>query len=367
VKIGAIIPAAGYSSRMGNFKPLMPLGGQTVLARCAGVFQAPGIDPVMVITGHRAAEVEAEAKRLGLACIHNPDFDRGMFSSVQTAVACLPELDGFFFLPVDIPLVRPATIRSLLAAFDGQNMVYPAFAGVSGHPPLIPAGLIPAILAHDGKGGLQALLESCPGRAVPVWDRGILLDADNPEDFTLLENRLARLEIGESAEALALATLIMPERGVAHGRAVAGVAVALGRALHRCGLALDLDLIHNAALLHDVAKNLPRHEIVGAEMLQELGLGRVAGIVAGHKDALPPESGLLTEKEIVYLADKLIRGSRRVSVLERFTEKLDLYASDAEACTAIRRRLGNALTLQSLVAQSVGEDIETVLDRELPP
>lgn len=364
MNVAAVILAAGYSSRIGGFKPLMELGGQSLIERCAGLFRRAGIDDIVLITGHRHQEVEAEAARLDLSCLHNPDYDSGMYSSVCTAAAHLTGIDGFFMLPVDIPLIRPATITALSAAFTGRAVVYPCFAGLRGHPPLIPAHLIPAILAHDGRGGLKFLLAQQEQQDIAVWDNGILMDADTPEDFAALSRRVARLSIGDQAEALALARLAMPENGVAHGLAVARIAGVLGQALNCHGYRLDLDLLHNAALLHDIGKGRPQHETWGAELLAGLGLDKLAEIVAVHRDARPPVPGRLSEKEVVCLADKLIRGTSRVSVQDRFAEKLEIYVQDPEACRAIRRRLDNALALQSLLEKVVGRSIEEILGAE---
>lgn len=341
----AVILAAGYSSRIGGFKPLMELGGQSLISRCAGLFRRAGIDNIVLVTGHRRQEVEVEAAKLGLTCIHNPDYDRGMYSSVCTAAAHLTTVNSFFVLPVDIPLIRPATITSLSAAFDGRAVVYPRFEGLRGHPPLIPAHLIPAILAHDGRGGLKSLLENQEHLDVAVWDKGILMDCDTPEDFAVLTRRTARLTIGEPVEALSLARLTMPEKGVAHGLTVARIAGVLGQALNSHGYRLDLDLLHNAALLHDIGKGRPQHEAWGAELLAGLGLEKLAEIVAAHRDARPPVSGRLTEKEVVCLADKLVRGTLRVSVQGRFAEKLENYAQEPEECRAIRSRLSTTRLL----------------------
>ena len=370
-KISAVILAAGFSSRMGDFKPLMDLAGQSVLARCVRNFRDAGVRDILVVTGHRAPEVQAEVEKLGVSSIHNARHELGMFSSVCVAVAGLfelshlPVLDAFFILPADVPLVRPATIAALTEAYEGC-IAYPCFMGERGHPPLIPASLIPEILGHDGQGGLKSLLETCPALDVPVWDRGILLDADTPHDFSTLVRRAGRLGIGEPEEALALARLSMPERGLSHGLAVARVAVRLGEELNRHGANLDRDLIHNAALLHDIGKGQPAHEARGGEMLAELGLSRLAPIVAIHRDVPPPASGVLTEKEVVCLADKLVRCDRRVGVEERFGEKLALYSLDAHACRAIRGRMNNALALRELVERCCGGDIEEILDGVLP-
>ena len=370
-RFGAVILAAGFSSRMGDFKPLMELAGQSVLARCVRNFREAGVLDIVVVTGHRAAKVQAEVEKLGVSSMHNARHELGMFSSVCVAVAGFFELsqlsglDAFFILPVDVPLVRPVTIRALIDAYDGR-IAYPCFEGERGHPPLIPASLIPEILGHDGQGGLKSLLETCPALDVHVWDRGILLDADTPDDFSALVRRAARLGVGERDEVLALARLSMPERGLAHGLAVARVALRLGEELKRHGGSLDSDLIHNAALLHDIGKGQPAHEARGGEMLAELGLSRLAPIVASHRDVPPPASGVLTEKEVVCLADKLVRCDRRVGVEERFGEKLALYSLDAHACRAIRGRMNNALALRELVERSCGRGIEEILEGVLP-
>lgn len=367
MKFGAVILAAGYSSRIGGFKPLMELGGHSLLARCVLLFRRANIADISVVSGHRRQEVETEAAQLGISCIHNQHYDRGMYSSVCAALPHLTSVDGFFMLPVDIPLVRPATIGALSAAFDGQAVIHPRFEDLRGHPPLIPAHLIQGLLAYDGKGGLKSFLQRQQSREVAVWDRGILLDADTPEDFDVLARRLQRLSIGDQTEALTLARLAMPEKGVAHGLAVARAATALGRELNRHGYFLDPDLLHNAALLHDVAKGRPQHEVRGAELLTELGLEKLAEIVAAHRDAPPPASGQLTEKEVVCLADKLVRGTLRVSVHRRFAEKLELCAQNSEACRAIRGRLANALAMESLVEKATGRRIGEILAAEPDP
>jgi molybdenum cofactor cytidylyltransferase len=364
MNVAAIIPAAGYSSRMKEFKPLLHLGGQSLLERCAASFRRAGVEKILVVTGYRAKEVQEEGRRLGLLCIHNPDYDQGMFSSICTGVRHLSHEEGFFLLPVDIPLIRYATISTLLSAYDGQTVLFPGFQHQTGHPPLIPARLLPEILAYNGVGGLKGLLEQQESRVVPVWDKGILLDADTPDDFAALSRRLPRLAVADRDEALALARLRLSEQGLAHGLAVARVATILGEELSRHAFTIDCDLLYNAALLHDIAKGRPHHEQEGASILIELGLSNLADVVAGHKDAVLPASGQLTEREIVCLADKLVRGPERIPLRQRFDEKLSMYADDPAACSAIHRRLDNALALQSKVEGIIGQDLEHFLKRQ---
>ena len=55
---GAIVTAAGRSSRMGDFKPLMKIGGISVAERVVMTLREAGIGEIVVITGRNAEELE---------------------------------------------------------------------------------------------------------------------------------------------------------------------------------------------------------------------------------------------------------------------------------------------------------------------
>lgn len=370
MRAGALILAAGLSTRMaGGFKPLLELGGETLLARAAALFRAAGVAELFCVAGHRAPEVRAEAERLGLACVVNPRYAEGMFTSVRAGLCALPSgLDAFFALPVDIPLVRPATPRALLERFAAAPaaVLHPVFEGLRGHPPLIAARHAEDILAWSGERGLLGALADLQARfgaaEAPVADRNIHFDVDTPADLDEARRRAARSGIPAPAEALALLRLHgAGERGLGHARGVAAAALALGRALKARGAALDLELVESAALLHDIAKGQKGHEQAGAALLESLGYGPVARIVAAHRDIAPADAPELAERELVYFADKLVWGSQRVSVEARFRQKLDVFAQDAEACAAIRRRLGNALAMRARIEAAAGRPLEDIL------
>ncbi len=363
----AVILAGGLSSRMqGGFKPLLPLAGRTPLAHLAAAFRQAGLDDILAVTGHRADEVAAEAERLGIRTVHNPLYETGMFSSARAGIAALPPDTGRFFVtPVDVPLFRAATVARLLARAtepDAPPLLYPVFDGQRGHPPLIAAGVIPAVLDHAGNDGLRGALAPFAFEEIPVPDANILADMDTPADHAALCVLAARQDIPTPAEAEAvLAIRNVSPQGLAHGRGVAAVALALGAACNAAGASLDLALIEAAALLHDVAKGGPRHEAAGGRLLDALGFGRAAAIVAAHRDCCLPMDAPLTEREIVYLADKFVFGRWLVPVADRFRQKLDLFAQDPEASAAIRRRRDNALAVLARVEAAMGQPAEAAI------
>ena len=102
--IAAIILAAGYSERMGRFKPLLDLDGRPVIARVVDTFVRAGIRDVRVIAGYNKDVLTPVLEDLGVRVIVNDNYADGMFTSVLAAVKSLESgVKAFFLLPADIP------------------------------------------------------------------------------------------------------------------------------------------------------------------------------------------------------------------------------------------------------------------------
>ena len=196
-EIAAVILAAGYSSRMGAFKPLLPFGATTLLDRSVALFRAAGIADIRVVVGHRADDLLPLLAHLQVQPLFNARYAEGMFSSVVTAAASLEgESGAFFLLPVDFPLVRRQSVEKLLHAYRRGvgSILYPAFNGRRGHPPLLATSYCDAILSWSGDGGLRALLRQYQGDAASIEteDEGILQDMDTPADYERLQAQICR-------------------------------------------------------------------------------------------------------------------------------------------------------------------------------
>lgn len=176
---------------MGDFKPLLPLRGKTLIESSVDSALTGGAEMAVVVTGHRADEVEDVLRRAfgeRVRFIRNPDYAvTDMLRSVQLGAAALPACGAFFLLPGDMPAVAGDTYRKLLAAREREAapVIFPVLDGRRAHPPLIDARLLPEILAYDGGGGLRGLWKRHEGdiRAVAVEDAGVCLDLDTPEDY----------------------------------------------------------------------------------------------------------------------------------------------------------------------------------------
>lgn len=186
--VSAIILAGGYSMRMKQFKPLLPLGDSTVIENTINVFRNSGVRDITVVIGYRAKDLIVLLDSMGVKWVYNQNYSEGMYSSVVAGVCSLPAYtDGFFLLPADMPLVKKDTIEELLRVYNStkQDIIYPIYKGHRGHPPLISSNLFSAIKNWKGGGGLRALLSKYQQDAtqVEVIDEGILTDMDTPEDY----------------------------------------------------------------------------------------------------------------------------------------------------------------------------------------
>ena len=194
--VAAVVLAAGFSTRMKRFKPLLPFGRGTVLAFAAGVWREAGVDQILAVAGHKAELVEAEAGRIGIASVRNPRPEDGMYSSVKAGLASalerFPEAAWFGVHPVDIPLIDPACVRALAerAPCSLADCLVPVYGGRRGHPPLLARRFARRACESDPEGGLRGLLEGACVEELALAGAFGDRDMDRPEDY---ERALAEL------------------------------------------------------------------------------------------------------------------------------------------------------------------------------
>jgi len=191
-KTCAVITAAGLSSRMGRYKPLLPYGGSTIARCCVDHLRSAGVSEIVIVTGFRGDELREALKDCGIIFAENPAYrTTHMFDSLRIGLAALPEDCGRVLVqPIDMPAILPETIAALLES--SHSAVRPVCGGVTGHPLLLDAALIPRILTYSGEDGLRGALRSlCISvEGFQTEDEGTLMDADTAEDY----EKLLRLE-----------------------------------------------------------------------------------------------------------------------------------------------------------------------------
>ncbi len=188
--VGAIILAAGASSRMGKSKALLRAEGSTFAGRLANVFAESGCDPVLVVGRSARGPLRVEAERAGARFAVNPKGRGGQIASLRAGIRRLmelaPEFSGFFFSPVDCPGVAGATLQTMLNALAGRldGIMIPTCRKKRGHPVLVSRACAGEFLQEGLSEGARSVFRRRPERVfeVEVRDPSILQDLDTRED-----------------------------------------------------------------------------------------------------------------------------------------------------------------------------------------
>lgn len=185
---GAVIVAAGMSSRMGDFKPMLKIGNISVAQRIIATLKQSGVDTIIMVTGYNADLLERHLADNNIVFLRNERYEKTqMFESACIGLEYIyQKCSRILFTPVDIPLFTSSTVEALLDS--GTRLACPVCGDQTGHPILISSELVPRLLRDSGKGGLRAAL-SRTGETmehISVEDEGVLHDADTPADFERL-------------------------------------------------------------------------------------------------------------------------------------------------------------------------------------
>ncbi len=152
--------AAGLSSRMGRNKLLLELGGEPLVRRAVRTALGAGLGPVLVVTGHQREGIEAALAGLACTPVFNPDYARGMNTSLRAGFRAVPDAcAGAVVLLGDMPFIEREHVARLCEAFraGSAKIVLSRFGGVTAPPILYGAGAFDA---------LRALPDDAPGKSV---------------------------------------------------------------------------------------------------------------------------------------------------------------------------------------------------------
>ena len=186
MRTGAVIIAAGHKSTISRFQPMLPVGDSTVIRRIIITLKRAGIEPVVVVTGQKADEVEKHIAGLRVICLRNQNYgNTQMYNSICLGLNYIEDLcDRVFILPAKFPMFLPETIKRMMD-MDAQ-VVCPVFEGRRGHPVLVSSNIIGKLLNYKGEKGLRGALrqvdvDRCAWE-VEVEDQGIILAVETDED-----------------------------------------------------------------------------------------------------------------------------------------------------------------------------------------
>jgi molybdenum cofactor cytidylyltransferase len=197
-RVAGVILAAGLSSRMGENKLLLRLGGESLLTRVAKVALAAGLEPLVVVLGHEPERARTVLRGLPVTTVVNPDYRLGPSTSLRAGFSALPErCGGAVVMLADMPFITAPMVEELVSRFRESDapLVVSSYGETLAPPTLYGRALFPELRALSSEGCGKAVMKRHRRSALEVaWPTSALADLDEPSDLTAARARLERSE-----------------------------------------------------------------------------------------------------------------------------------------------------------------------------
>jgi molybdenum cofactor cytidylyltransferase len=184
--VGAVVLAAGASSRLGQPKQLLDYHGKPFVRQITETALAAGLSPVVVVTGAHAEAVSDAVAGLPVSLCHNPAWSQGQSTSIRAGLQALPpSIGAAFFLLSDQPQVSVPVLQALRKRhrLDLSPVIAPCIRGRRANPVLFDRSTFPDLMKLKGDIGGRAIFETYPPVCLPWQDETLLMDVDTPQDY----------------------------------------------------------------------------------------------------------------------------------------------------------------------------------------
>jgi molybdenum cofactor cytidylyltransferase len=203
--VSVVVLAAGMSTRMGRNKLLLTFRDKPLVVHAVDTLLASKAGEIIVVLGHEsqkvwdqledyAGPVSNGGQRRLVRLVKNPDYRDGLSTSVRTGVqAVSPEAEAIMIYLADQPLLEPADVDRIIAAFatakvNDKMIVVPFFKGERGNPVLLDASLRDSILGIVGDVGCKGVIKRYPEKvyAIEMENDHVVRDVDDAQAYERL-------------------------------------------------------------------------------------------------------------------------------------------------------------------------------------
>lgn len=192
--ICGIILAAGEGKRMGKVKLTLPLGDKQLIEWVLQAVKLAPLDKYFLVVRPEDKEMIKIGESWGAEIVLNPEYRSGMSSSIKKALHQISseELEGFFVILGDQPLINPSLLYKMLRAFTPgkREMIVPFYKDRQGNPVFFDGYWKDELMKLSGDVGGRVLIKAHPERIkrFKISDESILLDIDREEDYEKIKS-----------------------------------------------------------------------------------------------------------------------------------------------------------------------------------
>jgi molybdenum cofactor cytidylyltransferase len=186
-RIGAVVLAAGASTRMGQNKLLLPIEGEAMVHRTVRRVRDAGCDPIVVVTGHESERVREVLAPLGVIFARSPNPKGPTSASLHAGLRAMPEdVSAALVMLADMVQVTTPMLRALVesSAMGNAPLDVSRYGDVLAPPLVFTRALWPELLAWQGEGcGKQVVRAHECEAQMHDWSMDALQDVDTPQDY----------------------------------------------------------------------------------------------------------------------------------------------------------------------------------------
>ena len=190
--IGAIVLAAGGSSRLGVPKQLLEFRGETLVRRAAKAALESVCDRVVVVVGKHAQQMRHEMDDLPVSVVENEDWQSGISSSIRTGLQQISSHDGVVITLCDQPFMTPAVLNELVNTHrkTRRAIVASTYGTTRGVPAFFAPELFNELASLTKDEGGRRIIASHPEKVATVEFPQGAIDIDTPADRERLMSQL---------------------------------------------------------------------------------------------------------------------------------------------------------------------------------
>lgn len=363
MKIGGLIVAAGLSSRMQDFKPLMKIENKPLIINTINSLRQSGIEDITIVVGYRGKDIEQCVKDENVNIIYNENYNNSfMYDSFKIGLReVASNCDAIAFIPGDIGFVSKYTVDLLIKELESteSKIVQPKYKNEVGHPPIISSQCFDYLLTYEGEGGLKGGMNHFEEESLYIStpDKFILFDMDTKEDFIRVKRDYeSRQNLSYEDCKYLLKYFNVSENIISHSEKVKNICTDLGQSINKYKNTLNIELLKSAAMLHDIKRHEKNHSKEGANLLKDLGYEKIASIVETHMKIDNEMENNINENTILYYCDKLAIEDKFVDIDKRFKDKLNKYKYSKEIQENIMKKYNTTLKIKSNIISIIGKD-----------
>jgi len=186
--IGAIVLAAGGSSRLGVPKQLLEFHGESLVRRAAKAALESVCDRVVIVIGNHAQLMRQEIGDLPVSVVENKIWQIGISSSIRAGLEKLSSQGGIVITLCDQPFVTAALLTELISTHckTRRPIVASTYGTTRGVPAFFAPELFSELASLTKDEGARRIIALHPEKVATVeFPRGAI-DIDTTEDLARL-------------------------------------------------------------------------------------------------------------------------------------------------------------------------------------